>query len=201
MSLYVDPGDLAVTLKISPEMNLDDDLERACFAASQAIDECCDTTFQLSDSSNDETRLYTPEGPGLVIIDDLATFTSLRVDRDQDGDYEEHWAEWRDFVLERGDGFSRPYTRISARDWTRRFLPFPRSKLSVQVTGRFGWLETPPAIVEATGLLASQLIKRRLEAPFGIVSFGIDQPTAARVLKSDPHLLYLVEPYERNAVA
>jgi hypothetical protein len=43
------------------------------------------------------------------------------------------------------------------------------------VTGQFGWSTSPEDIKAATSILAAKLFKRVREAPFGIVTVGIDQ--------------------------
>lgn len=191
----MDPDDLATTLSL-PSPSSDDDLERACFAASGAIDEHCDTVFALSDDSNDEIRSFTPLSSRLCQIDDAASITSVDVDTDEDGVANQTWTLGTDFVLERTSTPSvplaqRPFNRLIARSTKS----FPRAEQAVFVTGRFGWSEPPWQVVEAAGLLAQQLYKRRKEAPFGVLSFGIDQPTAMRVLRSDPHLCMLLDPF------
>lgn len=193
MSLYVDPDDLKLTLGITSK-DFDDDLERACFAASGAIDEYCDTVFALSDDSNDETRLFTPSGPTVCVIDELASFSELKVDRAGNGQFLEEWTA-ADFVFypENATAKNKPYQWLKARPTSAR--SFPGYPQSVAVTGRFGWAETPIQIVEATGLVATQLWKRRREAPFGIL--GLDQQTAARVLRYDPDLCRLLDPFVR----
>jgi hypothetical protein len=53
----------------------------------------------------------------------------------------------------------------------------------------------PAPIVDATTMLANRLLKRKREAPLGVVALGID--TAARVARTDPDVLGLIEPYIR----
>lgn len=194
MSLYVDPDDLKLTLAIT-STTFDNDLERACFAASGAIDECCDTVFQLSDDTNPETRLFSPTGPLVCVFDDCAVLDEIAVDRDGDGVFEEEWTTAH-YVLfpENASAKSKPYQWAKVRASSSK--TFPRGPQTVAVTGRFGWAETPWQIIEAAGLLATQLWKRRREAPYGIL--GLDQQTAARVLRYDPHLMALLEPFDRQ---
>lgn len=201
--LYVTPLELAAALRVAAEGPLLDDLDRACNAASRAIDEECDTAFALRDASNDEIRYFTPLSTLLCQIDDAASVTSVRVDRNEDGVYEQDWTLDSDFVLVRSSVSSiapaaKPFNRIKVRQRSGKY--FPSGDQVVEVTGRFGWSSTPWQIVEASGLLAQQLFKRRQESPFGIVSFGIDQPTAVRLLRKDPHLCNLLEPFARTEI-
>lgn len=199
--VYVTPLELAAVLRISAEGPLLDDLDRACNSASRAVDEICDSCFALRDDSNDEVRYFTPLSSLLCQIDDAAIVTSVRLDMNEDGTYELDWTLDSDFVLERSSVASlppavKPFNRIKVRQRSGKF--FPRGDQVVEVTGRFGWSSTPWQIVEATGLLAQQLFKRRQEAPFGIVSYGIDQPTAVKLARSDAHLCMLLDPFGRT---
>lgn len=196
MSLYVDTDGLKKTLGVTGTP-LNDDLDAAAFAASDAIDEMCGSTFALSDGSNDEVRTFTPRGPGLVVFPDLASLTELAVDRGDNGAFAEVWTEGTDFVLVQRDspreGAPYQWARARQRRW------FPLYEQSVRITGRFGWETTPAAIVEAAGLLATQLFKRKREATFGIVQFNAE--VAARIARTDPHICMLLDPYMRSDLA
>jgi hypothetical protein len=199
--IYVTALELGAVLRITnPAGDVLDDLDRACNAASRAIDECCDTVFALRDASNDEVRYFTRLSDNLTLIDDAASITSVRVDTNQDGIYDQDWTEGTDYVLLRSSSSSvppadRPFNRIKVRERSSRW--FPRGDQTIEVSGRFGWATTPWQITEAAGLLAQQLFKRRLEAPFGVVSFGIDQPTAVRLIRNDPHMTELLSAFQR----
>jgi hypothetical protein len=52
-------------------------------------------------------------------------------------------------------------------------------------------------VQEATGLLATKLLRRVREAPFGIVALGIDPAAAMRIAKVDPDVAFLLGPYTR----
>lgn len=198
-SFYADVDELKATLSLTGT-TYDADLETAILAVSAAIDECCDTVFQLSDDSNDELRVFTPSGPSVVVFDDLAAFTLLEVDSDGDGVFDTEWTLGSDFVLwpENAAARGRPFNRASVNP--RSGKAFPRGPQSVRVTGRYGWPQVPWQIREAAKLLTTQLWKRQRETPFGILSIGIDQATAARVLRYDPHLQTLIEPFHREAM-
>lgn len=189
-SFYADLDELKATLSLTGT-GYDNDLERAIRSASAAIDEHCDTVFGLSDDSNDEARLFTPSGPSQVVLDDMASLSTLEVDVSGSGVFVE-WTLGTDFVLwpENAAARGRPFNRAATHP--RSGNTFPRWPQCVKATGRFGWPEVPWQVVEAAGLLATQLWKRRRETPFGILTIGIDQATAARVLRYDPHMQALL---------
>lgn len=195
-SLYIDPDDLAVSLKLTDVDGVEDDLERSCFAASGAIDEYCDRVFQMSDDTNDEARRFTALGPSLCVIDDLASFSQLRLDRAGNGTFGDALTEDVDFVLltSMKPELDPPYERIRIRQRSMKF--FPSYELAVEVTGRWGWLEVPSQIGEAAALLAAQLFRRKTSAVFGIIA--VNQQTAMRVLRHDTHLCTLLEPFVRT---
>lgn len=198
MPQYVTPHELAGALRIAAEGDAFDDLDRACNTASRAVDEVCDSVFGLSDDSNDEVRVFTALSPSLCQIDDAASVTLVEIDRLESNVWTE-LDEGTDFVLERVPVASvrpaeRPYNRVLVRQSSSK--TFPRGAQTVRVTGRFGWSSTPWQIVEATGLLAQQLFKRRQESPFGVLSFqGGDQAAVVRILRKDPHICELLEPF------
>ena len=117
-----------------------------------------------------------------------------------DGVYEESWMNGVDFVFEplnaAADGRPWELVRCHPRGSYRFPTDYPRA---VKVTGRFGWPAVPPAIVEATTILASKLLRRAREAPFGIVSFGVDGG-AARIARTDPDVAFLVRPFIRGGM-
>jgi hypothetical protein len=69
----------------------------------------------------------------------------------------------------------------------------------VKLTGQFGWTILPEAVKAATSILAAKLLRRVREAPFGIVTAGIDQGVAMRIARTDPDVYSLIAPYSRHA--
>jgi hypothetical protein len=57
---------------------------------------------------------------------------------------------------------------------------------SLVVTGVFGWPTVPDGVVTATTILATRILRRQREAPFGIVTVGIEQGAVARIGRTDP---------------
>lgn len=174
----------------------DPTFRRAVLAASRAIDGLCDRRFYLDTDAN-QARYYTPTSGGLVVIDDLTTMTSLQVDQDGDGTFEETWTANTEYVLEplNAAADSRPYTRIEThRAAGKTFPAYPRS---VKVTGKFGWPTVPAEVVQATSILAHLLSRRERDAPFGIWTGGIEG-AAMRIARADPNVMMLVQPFVRH---
>lgn len=192
-SAYFDLDELKTTLSLTTT-DWDDLLQRAIEAASGAINERQDTVYNQGSS---QSRVYTPSGPLVCVIDDFATITAVKVDLDDDGTHEAVWAVNTHYVTfpENAALRKRPFQWLKAVPH-RSGLVFPRTPQSVQVTGKPGWPVVPPQVVEATGLLAAQIWKRRREVPFGVL--GLDQVTASRVLRYDPHLCALLDELGRE---
>src|SRR5262249_42740226 len=120
-------------------------------------------------------------------------------DDDADAVFENTWTQNTDFVLEPLNAASdtEPWTAVRVQPYTSRiFYCWPRS---LRVTGKFGWLTPPPAVKQATELLAARLLKRSREAPFGVVGLGLDEG-AVRIPRLDPDVAALLGPYMRRRI-
>lgn len=196
---YVKPEALKKTLNLSGTSFVDDDVDIAVVSASQAIDGICDRSFVPADMSNESgtVRYFTPQRPSTQEIDDAVEIVEVAVDYTGRDDFADAWVENQDFVLEplNAAAKDRPYERIRVTgSLSRRIRGFPMGvPRSVRVTARWGWVETPEAIVDACSILATRIVKRKREAPFGIVTAGIDVGTAIRIARSDPDVMMLLD--------
>jgi hypothetical protein len=198
---YIDREDLKSTLSLTGQTYADADIDRAVTAASRGIDRVCGRRF-YPDADANHKRYYTPITADTVAIGDLITLTTLKTDNDGDSVFETTWTLNTDFTLEPlnavEEGFGQPFNRIRVHPLGRNFLlwPWPRS---VEVTGMWGWPSPPEQVKQATSLLASRLLKRAREAPFGVVSLGFEGE-AARIASSDPDLAFLVGDFIRKPI-
>lgn len=165
MTVYIDSEDLKATLAISNTDFVDDDLDRAASAASGIVDSICGRVF--GKDSADATRYYTPEDNTLLGVDDFVSLTSVAIDRDNDGTYEE--------TLTEGTHFRKGPPNASAKGEPYKWLETVNgitlltSGGYVKVVGKFGWPSVPPEVVQATGIIAAKLLRRAREAPFAVV--------------------------------
>ena len=194
MSNYITLEEFKYTAELTGFSFADGDIPNAIGAASRGIDEYCGRKF-YTDAT---TRYYTPVEPGYLRIDDLVTLGTMTSDLDGDGVFEQTWTLNTDFVLEplnaAADG--KPYEEIRLHPaGSLRFSCYPRS---VSVSGTFGWAATPAPVKEATTILASRLLRRAREAPFGVVGIGIDN-AAVRIARTDPDVAFLLDPFIRGA--
>jgi hypothetical protein len=56
----------------------------------------------------------------------------------------------------------------------------------------------PQDIQTATAIVASKLVKRTREAPFGIITVGHDVGVAMRIVRFDPDVHPIIASYSRN---
>jgi hypothetical protein len=197
MTDYITLEEWKTTSDLEGTTYKDEQAELAITAASRAIDDACNRRF-YADSDANQVRYYPPASGRLVVFDDLATLTTFEVDTDGDGTYET-WTHLTQFFLEptnaSADGV--PWTRATTNPNSSAY--FRGYLREVKITGKFGWAATPAAIAEATTILASRLLKRASEAPFGIAAFGIDAG-AVRIARFDPDVATLIDPYRRLVV-
>lgn len=194
---YVTTAQLKATLNIAGTA-YDTDLAAACVGASRAIDAATGRRFYL-DSDVNQVRYYTPESLRLLPIDDLAVLTAVAIDRGGSGSFTETWTNGTDFVLEPLNATADfwPSETIRVRQLAGRWFPTWIEK-SVRVTGQFGWAQVPDDIYAATEILAAKLFKRTREAPFGIVTAGIDQGAVMRIARTDPDVANLIARFYRH---
>lgn len=201
-SLYLTVEDMKDTLDLSQYSYADKDIARAISAASRAVDAETGRRFYLTPTppAANVARTYTPARPGVLLIDDLAALTSVEA-----SDRAGVWTAWTldtDFILEplnaTADG--RPFDTVRALErssFVNDSVGFPYWPSSVRITGRWGWPSLPDEIVQATQIIATQLLRRVREAPFGVVGIGLEGE-AVRLSKADPQLAQLLGPFKKR---
>ena len=198
MTDYLTSAELKATLELTGETFADDDVSLAITSASRAIDNICSRRFYL-DADSTSVRFYTARNHRIIEIDDLVTFTSLEMDINGDGVYEDTWVEDTDFVFEPFNAVAdgEPFTVIRRRRLGTFRMPTWIER-GVRLTGQFGWAAVPSEVKSATGILAARLISRSREAPFGVIGFGMDTANAVQIARTDPDVQMLVAPYVKK---
>lgn len=187
-TLYVSADELKKTMSMLQTTFADADFRNAAAAATQAIDNYCGRTFKPHVGA-DTQRIYTARSDEFVPIHDLQDVPSLlSINGDTTAvlatDY------WLEAVPAAYPG--PPYAAL--RKITRTFSRgVPQA---VKVTGKWGWPAVPAPITSAASIIASRLLRRQREAPFGILPFG-DQGEAMRLTQADPDVKFLLTPYRR----
>jgi hypothetical protein len=196
---YIELEQLKSSLEMQGMTFADQDITLAINAASRGIDSATGQRFYL-DVDATQVRYYSPTSFRRLEIDPLAVLTTLAIDRGNTGTFGETWTQNTDFVLDPLNATAdfKPYERILVRALSGRWLPAGYDQ-SVKVTGQFGWAVIPEDVKAATSILAAKLLRRVREAPFGIVTAGIDQGAAVRIARTDPDVFSLIQPYARHA--
>lgn len=192
---YTTVNALADYLRIG---DTDDDVELALAisAASRAVDRATNRQFGLVDVP--QQRYYTPlwNQQGLcwfVDIDDVMIVTGFEVfsDTGNDGSYAYQITNY-DLTSRNALANDRPYTRLVPRNGVG-LLNRPES---LRVTARWGWLDVPATVEQATLLQASRFFSRR-NAPFGVAG-SPDAGSEMRLLaKVDPDVQVMLSKYVR----
>lgn len=192
---YVTNDDFKASVDLTGFSFADDDVTAAILGASIAVDEICGRRF-YDDADANQVRYYSPSRPDIVAVHDIVTLTSIKLDGDDDGTFETTLTSGQ-YVLEplNAAADARPWTHIRLRPTSRLWFTtsYPRS---VEVTAEFGWAAVPTPISEATKIIAAQVLRRKREAPFGVISASLDGG-AVYIARSDPQVQMLVEPYVR----
>lgn len=204
---YLSLEEFKATLELSQTTFADEDAHRSLEAASRAIDLSLGRVFYQG--APGEVRYYSPTGFTSVTIDDAFAVTAVAIDPSDSGTWTPLVAA-TDYYLEprNAAALGFPYTVIRSRPavgWVSRWdTPFGWASRfdniypnTVRVTATYGWPAPPPGIVTATAMIASRLVKRLREAPFGVVGFGMDG-SAVRIARDDPDVAALLAPFNRS---
>lgn len=172
---YVSVEELKDRLRIT-DTGDDMSMQFAVQSASRWVEGHCGRYFW----QGPDTRTYVPYDIYELPLDDLVSVTSLKIDRDGDGIFEETWVSGTDYELavapfefnQLPSGEARPYTLARAINagGGGKFFPFtwPFSRLDrIQVVGQFGWPSVPIQVKQATLQLATDFYKFK-DAPFGM---------------------------------
>jgi len=188
---YVTLEEFKAALQIGEGDTTDDAVAAlALESASRAIDDYCGRTFY----GVADTRRYTARDSTFVMVDEFYDAGALMTDEDGDGIMDTEWdapdnERWPRNAMSRGEPYRGIVVTLTG---TKRF---PLHRNAVELSSTFGWVPCPPAIKQATFILASRLFKRR-DAPFGVAganAFG--QLTVIRA--EDAGVMALITPYRR----
>lgn len=177
-----------------------DSLQDALDAAQQAINEACDRYFTQDAAVS--ARFFNPQNWYACAVDDISTTTGLlvAVDTGYDGTYAQSWTLNTDYFTEplnpSASGITKPIRALHATLSNTYFpqLYYPYQRPTVKVTAKWGWAAVPPAISQATKVLAAELYKLA-DAPLGVAGYG--EYGQIRV-RENPKVRALIQPYMIN---
>lgn len=188
LPLYVTVPELKSSIQI-PDSAADADIQRALGAASRAVEKATSRRFWLDEEESGEeaggvTHKYTALSNSLVVVDDVTTIMSVRVNGTE---------------LDEGSWYPEPAnnpTRGEPYLWIESDGKFTLGRQAIEVEGLFGWPEVPDQVKQIVMVVANKLLKRTREAPWGIIATGFDG-LALRITRDDPDVAFLVEPLTR----
>ena len=198
---YATLAALKTRLKIL-DNNDDARLQSSLDAATDEIEGV--TGRQFNDAVTPSARVYYPDSPTLVRVDDFSTITGLvvAVDYSNTGNYSgtiaasNYQVEPLNGIVDGQAGW--PFDRIRA---INQYLPLwygsigaPRA--SVQVTARWGWAAVPASVFEACLILADETFKM-VDAPFGVAGFSQYGPVRVR---ENPKVMALLNGFIRYPI-
>ena len=171
---------------IRNELDSTDDtmLQAGLNAAEASINEMCGRSFDVAGGAS--VRVFVPESQSLVVIDDATTVTLVQENGatiDASG-----------YQLEPLNG-RRPSGKVVPYDQIRRiygtWYQDTDRRATISVTGTWGWAATPAEVIEATKILAKDILHQR-DNRSGVAGFG--EFGSVRV-RQNPYVAELVSPY------
>lgn len=192
---YITQEELKAALTMSNTSYADADIPRSIAAASRAVDDYCGRRFYLDTA--DVARTFHLDA-SIIAIDDLSSVVSVKA-ATAAGSFTQTGASGVDYLLQplNAPADQRPYTLLRALTWWPRFRCTSGLYANVQITGKWGWSVIPEQVPQATIILATKLLIRTRQAPFGIVTAGGDVGVAMRIARNDPDVCTLLEDLER----
>lgn len=207
-AVYISREELKKTLQLSAESYADADIDVAITAASRGLEAAYDTIWQVS---TDTMRYYQAYGRE-VILGDVLHVTSIGLDYTwpwpgDDYPYSSDWGSGTystalastDYQLlptrngrAADGGNGEPYRKLELVRGAS-YYTLPSGLRAVRITGVFGWETVPAGVRSAATILATRLLRRAREAPFGIHAIGIEGATmTAQSLARDPEIGFAI---------
>jgi len=115
-----------------------------------------------------EARYFTPVMGNMLVIDDLISVSSIKLDEDSDGTFEVTLAS-TDYHLApyNKSALSEPYYIIEITP-NASYNFSPNLQRSVEITGNWGYSATTPDVINEACILASMRMWKRRDAIFGV---------------------------------
>lgn len=200
---YVTATALKATLALTGQTYADNDIAVAIVAASRGLENAYNNVW--TNGSPGEVRYYTPDGL-TVELGDLLAAASITVDTGWSNTYSSTIAtnQYRLLPAKNGlvanGGTGEPYQELQlVRGQYRGTLGYGRD--SVKITGQFGWEAVPAGVEAAVTIIATRLLQRTREAPFGIIAVGLEGAALrAGQLANDPEVSFAMDAVAKSQV-
>ena len=175
---YVSVEEMKNSLSLGGETYADQDISRAVQSASRVVDSMTQRSFGPPVA---ETRIFTPVSPDYLYIGHVTAITAVSTNGAA-------WTQGTEYFLDGSDTLR-----------TLSLHAFTVTAQGVSVTASYGYTSVPPEIVEATQIIAVQLLRRVREAPFGVLASALDGP-AIRIGRFDPQVDALLSAHTRSSM-
>jgi hypothetical protein len=130
--------------------------QSALDAAERAVNEFCQRSFAVVAADATPTaRLFVPSGTSILRIHDARAVTAVAVS----GDTLAASTYQLEPVTVSWSGLAQPYEQIRLLNWY--FPVIVPGEATVSVTARWGWAAVPGEVVEATKILAKDILQQR----------------------------------------
>ena len=183
---YIDRDVLKQILFLTETDEWDEYLDLLIRSVADAIDQHTGRTFLTT--GLEETRYFRGRGGRHLEVDDTYSVTSLKMDTNGDGTFDETLTEGDDFDLHPLNEGAK--TRVVLRSESS-LGAFPHGSKAIEVVGLWGWETVPGSVEQAAMLTATRWFKRK-ETDYKEAS----EAGATRLL--DPDVLVILEPYRRR---
>lgn len=211
---YLTRDALKNTLELTGQTFADADLDIAIAATSRGMEHRWGTVWKKGSAG--EVRYYTATDGRVLVLGDVLDVSEVALDYA----YGDCWGDG--FASSASGGAGSYATLLALTDY--RLLPFqngattrtppgngepfrelqmartavwprlPGGVDGVRITGTFGWETVPAGVTAAASIIATRLLKRTREAPFGIHGIGLDQAVVRAVqLSYDPEVTLALE--------
>lgn len=174
-------------------------LDDVVTSVSRMIDQHCQRHFWQATATARRFETTSTYRLDLGAFNDLVSVTSIKLDRDGDGVFEETVSA-SDYVLGPGNTLAypeaHPYRVIDMLN--SQYWPIPggtagtgRTALT-EITGTWGWSAVPAAVKAACRMQVARIFKRQ-ESPLGVAGFG--EFGVVRLSQLDPDVVSMLAPY------
>lgn len=193
---YLTVEGLKKTLGMDSTGYADNDIALAIDAASDGLEEEYGTVWAAG--TDGEVRYYTPE-LDTVDLGDVLSVSEIATIRSSFIGGSTYTALDPDaYTLlpirngaRTGGGNGKPYVKLELARGQAQFDP---CRNSVRITGRFGWDAVPAGVRVAVTIIATRILKRTREAPFGVVLLGTEGTAMyVRQIVSDPEIQFAMK--------
>lgn len=201
---YLLVEELKHALTMQNQTYADEEMKIAIAAAGRGLE--ANYGGPWGEGAADEARFFTPmHGLTYVRIGALSEVTEVALDEAGGGSYNRVLVEGVDYRLEpvgngpAPGGSGEPWQRLrflragSAWSWQYdpRVSPYPWGFDSLRITGTWGYSTTPPGVKAASLIVATRLLRRMRDAPFGIIGLGMDGAAVrAGQIAKDPEVVF-----------